>query len=67
MGSRYICLVSGELFENDSEAGTHCLSVHNLSLKEATSENKIMVEVGEDEDPDEVYNKYAIEKENEER
>jgi hypothetical protein len=58
---RYMCLVSGEVFENEDEAAGHTQGTHRLSFDDALNRNDILVTLGEEEDPEARY-KHEVER-----
>lgn len=54
--TRYMCLVSGEVFDEEIKAAEHANNKHNISLDDAIHTNGIFVTLSEDQDPEKVYN-----------
>lgn len=52
---RYMCLVSGQTFDDKEDAEAHTHNTHNLKLADAIHTNEIVVELADDDDPEEVY------------
>lgn len=53
--TRYMCLVSGEVFDGEDTAAEHAQRKHDLTLDSAVNVNKIFVELDADEDPEKRY------------
>lgn len=53
--TRYMCLVSGEVFSGKDEAAAHAQDTHNLTFGDALDVNGLFVKLDDDEDAERRY------------